>query len=121
VFVSLAIFIAALGLFGVAAFTVQRRTREIGLRKVFGAQTWEVVVLLVWQFSRPVLLANLIAWPVAWYFLRDWLDGYAHRVSLSPVYFVMGGMAALFVAWATVIGHALAVARERPVRALRYE
>ena len=67
VFVAVAILIAALGLFGLAAFAVTRRIREIGIRKVFGARTRDVAILLLWQFSIPVLIANVIAWPVAWY------------------------------------------------------
>ncbi|MGH6890238.1 MAG: ABC transporter permease [Rhizomicrobium sp.] len=120
-FVGVAIFIACLGLFGLAAFTAQRRTREIGVRKVFGAKTGDVVRLLLWQFSIPVLIANLIAWPVAWYWLHNWLESYAYRITLSPFYFLAAGAAALAIAWITVISHSLAVARANPVHALRYE
>jgi len=120
-FVGIAIFIACLGLFGLASFTAQRRTREIGVRKVFGARTRDIVRLLLWQFSIPVLLANLIAWPVAWYYLRHWLEGYAYRIALSPLYFVAAGFIALAVAWATVITHTLLTARANPIHALRYE
>jgi len=121
IFVGVAIFIACLGLFGLSAFTVERRTREIGVRKVFGARTRDIVRLLLWQFSIPVLIANLIAWPVAWFYLRHWLEGYAYRIPLSPVYFLAGGLAALVIAWITVITHAVLVARANPVHALRYE
>ncbi|MGH6890237.1 MAG: ABC transporter permease [Rhizomicrobium sp.] len=121
VFVGIAIFIACLGLFGLAAFTAERRTREIGVRKVFGARTRDVVRLLLWQFSIPVLIANLIAWPVAWYWLHDWLQSYAYRIALSPLYFLAAGAGALAIAWITVIGHSIAVARANPVHALRYE
>jgi putative ABC transport system permease protein len=121
VFVGLAIFIAALGLFGLAAFSTERRTKEIGLRKTFGARTKDIVLMLLWQFSIPVLIANLIAWPVAYYYLNHWLEGYAYRISLSPLYFVGAGLAALVIAWATVIVHAAHVARANPIHALRYE
>jgi len=121
VFVGIAIFIACLGLFGLAAFTVGRRTREIGIRKVFGARTRDLVFLLLWQFSIPVLIANAIAWPVAWYYLHDWLQGFAYRITLSPVYFLGAGAIALAIAWATVFVHALRVARANPIHALRYE
>jgi len=121
IFVGVAIFIACLGLFGLSAFTVERRTREIGVRKVFGARTRDIVRLLLWQFSIPVLIANLIAWPVAWFYLRHWLEGYAYRISLNPLYFLAGGLAALLIAWVTVITHAVLVARANPVHALRYE
>jgi len=121
IFVGIAIFIACLGLFGLASFTAQRRTREIGVRKVFGAKTRNIVRLLLWQFSIPVLLANLIAWPLAWYYLRDWLEGYAFRITLSPLYFVAAGGIAILIAWVTVIVHTWLTARANPIHALRYE
>jgi putative ABC transport system permease protein len=121
VFVGIAIFISCLGLFGLAAFTAGRRTREIGIRKVFGARTRDLVFLLLWQFSVPILIANLIAWPVAWYYLHDWLQGFAYRIPLSPVYFVAAGLAALLIAWATILAHTVRVARANPINALRYE
>jgi putative ABC transport system permease protein len=121
IFVAIAIVIACLGLFGLAAFAAERRTREIGVRKVFGARALQIVWLLLTQFSAPVLLANLIAWPLAWYYLDHWLQGFAYRVPLSPLYFVGVGLMALLIAWATVFGHALRVARASPIRALRYE
>jgi putative ABC transport system permease protein len=121
IFVGIAIFIASLGLFGLAAFTAGRRTREIGIRKVFGARIRDVVVLLLWQFSVPVLIANAIAWPVAWYYLHDWLQGFAYRISLSPLYFAAVGLGALVIAWLTILSHALRVARANPIHALRYE
>ena len=102
IFVAIAIFIACLGLFGLAAFTAGRRTKEIGIRKVFGARIRDVVFLLLWQFSIPVLIANLIAWPVAWYYLHGWLQGFAYRIPLSPLYFLASGLVALLIAWATV-------------------
>ncbi len=120
-FVGIAIVIACLGLFGLAAFTVGRRTREIGVRKVFGARIFQIVWLLLTQFSAPVLLANLIAWPLAWYYLNHWLEGFANRIALSPFYFIAVGLAALLIAWVTVLSHALRVARANPIHALRYE
>jgi len=120
-FVGIAIFIAAMGLFGLAAFSTERRTREIGLRKTFGAKTRDIVLMLLWQVSIPVLGANFIAWPVAYYYLHDWLEDYAYRINLSPLYFVGVGVAALVIAWATVIVHAAHVAKANPINALRYE
>jgi putative ABC transport system permease protein len=120
-FVAIAIAISALGLFGLAAFTAERRTKEIGIRKVFGARTRDVVFLLLWQFSLPVVLANLLAWPLSWYYLQDWLKGFDYRITLSPVYFAAAGLAALLIAWVTVLSHALRVARANPIHALRYE
>jgi putative ABC transport system permease protein len=121
IFVGIAIFIACLGLFGLAAFSTERRTKEIGLRKTFGAKTKNIIWMLLWQFSIPVLVANLIAWPVAYFYLRGWLEGYAYRISLNPLYFLGAGAVALVIAWATVIVHAAHVAKANPIHALRYE
>ena len=120
-FALLAVIIGCLGLFGLAAFTAERRTKEIGIRKVLGARTRDIVRLLVWQFSRPVLIANLIAWPVAWWLMRDWLNTFDQRITLGPVPFVIAALAALTIAVVTVVGHAMKVARANPIHALRYE
>jgi putative ABC transport system permease protein len=117
----LAVIIGCLGLFGLAAFTAQRRTKEIGIRKVLGARTRDIVRLLVWQFSRPVIIANVIAWPIAWWLMRDWLNGFDQRIPLTPVPFLAAGAIALGIAIATVVGHAVKVARANPIHALRYE
>lgn len=117
----LAVIIGCLGLFGLAAFTAERRTKEIGIRKVLGARTRDIVRLLVWQFSRPVILANIIAWPVAWWMMRNWLNGFDDRISLTPVPFLLAAAIALGIAIATVVGHAVKVARANPIHALRYE
>jgi putative ABC transport system permease protein len=120
-FAALAVIIAALGLFGLAAFTAERRTREIGIRKVFGARTRDIVNLLAWQFSKPVVIANLIAWPVAWWAMRDWLNTFDARIALGPTPFLLAGLLALVVAIGTIAGHAIRVARANPIHALRYE
>jgi putative ABC transport system permease protein len=117
----LAVIIGCLGLFGLAAFTAERRTKEIGIRKVLGARTRDIVRLLVWQFSRPVIIANLIAWPVAWWMMRDWLNGFDQRIPLSPLPFLLAAAVALGIAIATVAGHSIRVARANPIHALRYE
>lgn len=121
VFSLLAVLIGCLGLFGLAAFTAERRTKEIGIRKVLGARTRDIVRLLVWQFTRPVIVANLIAWPVAWWAMRDWLNGFDQRITLGPAPFVMAAAIAFVIAIATVAGHAIKVARANPIHALRYE
>jgi len=120
-FSALAVIVGCLGLFGLAAFTAERRTKEIGIRKVLGASTARIVQLLVWQFSRPVLLANIIAWPVAWWLMRDWLNGFDARIALTPVPFVLAGLLALVIAVATIAAHSYRVARTNPIHALRYE
>ncbi|MEA3037925.1 MAG: putative transport system permease protein [Sphingomonadales bacterium] len=120
-FALLAVVIGCLGLFGLAAFTAERRTKEIGIRKVMGARSRDIVRLLAWQFSKPVMIANLIAWPVAWWVMRDWLNGFDARIALGPVPFLAAGVLALAIALGTIASHAFRVARANPIHALRYE
>jgi putative ABC transport system permease protein len=120
-FALVAVLISSLGLFGLAAFTAERRTKEIGIRKVLGARVRDIVQLLAWQFSKPVVLANLIAWPAAWWVMRDWLNGFDARIELTPGPFVVAGALALIIALGTIGAHALKVARANPIHALRYE
>jgi len=123
VFSLLAIGIACLGLYGLASFTTERRTREIGIRKVMGASVKDIVVLLIWQFSKPVIIANLIAWPVSIYAMLVWLESFSYRMNtlwLGPICLVVGGCL-LLIAWATVGGNAAKVARANPIKALRQE
>ena len=120
-FAFLTILISSLGLFGLAAFAAERRTREIGLRKVFGATVRKIVLVLSLQSTRPVLWANLIAWPLAWVFMTDWLLGFEYRINLSVVPFLGAGVMALFIALITVSSHAFMVARKNPINALRRE
>lgn len=119
--VGAAIFIACFGLFGLAVFTAERRTKEIGMRRVSGARTGDILRLMLWRISLPVTVANLIAWPVAYAYLRHWLDGYAYRIALSPLYFLAAGAAALLIAWVMVYGNTLHLARISPVHTLRDE
>lgn len=120
-FALLAVIVACLGLFGLAAFTADRRTKEIGIRKVLGARTRDIVRLLAWQFSKPVIVANLIAWPVAWWAMREWLNTFDARIDLGPAPFLVAALLALVIAIGTIAGHAFRVARANPILALRYE
>jgi len=86
-----------------------------------GARTRDIVRLLVWQFTRPVLIANLIAWPVAWWAMRNWLDEFQARIDIGPEPFLLAGLLALVIAIGTIAGHAVRVARANPIHALRYE
>jgi putative ABC transport system permease protein len=113
--------IGCLGLYGLAAFSSQRRTKEIGVRKVLGASTGDVFRLLIGQFLRPVVIANLIAWPVAFLLMREWLNSFDQHVELTAVYFAAATALALIVALVTVTGQALRVARADPGAALRTE
>jgi len=119
----LAIIIACLGLYGLSAFTVERRTKEIGIRKVMGASVKDIVKLLIWQFSKPVALANIIAWPIAAYAMLTWLESFPYRIDqvwLIPICLSVGTLS-LFIAWFTVGTNAAKVARKNPISSLRYE
>ncbi|WP_194214163.1 ABC transporter permease [Kordiimonas pumila] len=123
VFSLITVIVACLGLYGLAAFTAERRTKEIGIRKVLGAGVLDIVHLLVVQFSKPVVIANLIAWPlVSWAMLR-WLENFPYRIdSLLLIPFCVGaGLISLVIAWLTVSAHAVKVARTNPIKALRHE
>ena len=122
-FALLSVVVACLGLFGLAAFTAERRTKEIGIRKVLGARTRDIVRLLAWQFSKPVIIANLIAWPVAWWVMREWINNFddSARIDIGLAPFVLAGLLALAIAIGTIAGHAIKVARANPIHALRYE
>jgi putative ABC transport system permease protein len=120
-FALLAIIVACLGLFGLAAFTAERRTKEIGIRKVLGARIRDIVRLLAWQFSKPVLIAMPIAWLVAFIAMRDWLQRYDTRIDMSVLPFLGAGLLALVIAIGTIASHAIKVARANPILALRYE
>jgi len=120
-FASFAGVIGCLGLIGLSAYTAERRTKEIGIRKALGASTVDVAWLLIRQFIKPVLLANALAWPIAWWFMRGWLEGFAYRIDLGLEPFAIAGLGAVAIAVATTAFHAIQVARSRPVSALRYE
>jgi putative ABC transport system permease protein len=120
-FAALAILVACLGLFGLATFNAQRRTKEIGVRKVMGGSVWSIVLLLTNDFSKLVLLSNLIAWPVAYFTMNNWLQNFAYRIDLTPLVFIGSGLIALCIAWVTVGGTAAKAATQKPVLALRYE
>jgi putative ABC transport system permease protein len=118
---SLSVAIGCVGLYGLASFTTARRVREIGIRKTLGASTADVLRLLVGQFLQPVLLANLIAWPLAWLAMRQWLAGFDQRIILGLGYFLAATALTLVIALATVASQAFAVARAEPAKALRHE
>ncbi|MDR0780020.1 MAG: ABC transporter permease [Pseudomonadales bacterium] len=123
VFSLFAIFIACLGLYGAATFSMEHRTKEIGIRKALGAQVWELVTLLLWQFSKPVLLANCIAWPIALWAMLAWLQRFPYQIDaliLIPLC-ALAGFIAWSIAWVTVAGTTTKAASQRPVLALRYE
>jgi putative ABC transport system permease protein len=120
-FAGLAILISCLGLFGLAAFTAERRLKEIGIRKVLGSSEFGIISLLSADFTKIVLLANVIALPTAFFISRLWLEGFAFRIGLEWWFFVSAGVAALAIAWITVGSQAFKAARVNPTRCLKDE
>jgi putative ABC transport system permease protein len=120
-FSGLAIFIACLGLLGLASFSAEQRTKEIGIRKVLGASVASVLALISKDFLKLVMVANLIAWPLAWYAMNRWLQNFAYRVDMSWWVFALAGGLALAIALVTVSTQAIRAALANPVNSLRYE
>ncbi len=120
-FAGLAIFIACLGLFGLMAIMVRQRRKEIGLRKVLGASVTSLWALLSSDMIRLILVSLLIAGPLAWWLMSNWLNNFAYRISMNIWTIVIGGVALLFIALLTVSGQALRAALTNPVEALRNE
>jgi putative ABC transport system permease protein len=120
-FSGLAVVIACLGLLGLASFIAQQRTKEIGVRKVLGASVAGIVFQLTRQFARLVLIANLLAWPLAYYGMTKWLDGFAYATDISFMSFLLAGILALAIAVVTISYQAIRAAMANPVNALKYE
>ncbi len=120
-FTGLAIFVALLGLFGLASFVTLQRTKEIGIRKVLGAPVSGIVFLLSIGFLQPVLIANVIAWPVAWYVMERWLEQVPYRTTIHPYIFPAAGACVLGLAFLFVGIQTLKAAMTQPVKTLKYE
>ncbi|MBN1480739.1 ABC transporter permease [candidate division KSB1 bacterium] len=120
-FTGFAIFIACLGLLGLAIFNAQRRVKEIGIRKVMGASIWRLLLLLTQDSAKWVVLANIIAIPIAWYTMNNWLQNFAYRIEMSWWMFALAGALALLIALLTVSWQAIRAATANPIEALRYE
>jgi ABC-type antimicrobial peptide transport system permease subunit len=120
-FAGLAILISCLGLFGLAAFTAQRRQKEIGIRKVVGASVSNVIVMLSKDFLRLVLIAVLIAFPLSWWALSQWLNGFAYRIHIGPDVFLLAGASTLLVTFLTISFQAVKAALVNPIKSLRSE
>jgi putative ABC transport system permease protein len=117
----LAVFIGCLGLFGMASYTAEQRTKEIGIRKVLGASASVIVLMLSREYILLVTIGNLIAWPVAYFMMKSWLDNFAYRTSLALWIFIAAGLLSLIVAVLTVSYQSLKAAFSNPVDSLRYE
>ena len=120
-FAGIAIFISCLGLFGLATYTAQVKFKEIGIRKVLGASVSGIVKLISKDFLKLVIIAIIIAIPVAWWAMNKWLDGFAYRVNISWWVFAMAGVLALLIALITVSFQAIKAAMANPVKSLRTE
>jgi putative ABC transport system permease protein len=120
-FTVLAIFIASLGLFGLASYMTIQRTREIGIRKVLGSSVEGIVMLLAKGFLQPVLIANLIAWPLAWWVMSQWLETFPYRITVNPVYLVIAGAVVTLIAFISVSSQTLKAAMSKPADTLKYE
>jgi putative ABC transport system permease protein len=121
VFALLAIVISCLGLYGLSAYLAERRTRELGIRKVLGASGFQLVYLLSATFTRPILIATAIAVPLAWYGMSQWLSGFAYHVTIDWTIFVIAFLSALIIAWITVSFESIKAATVNPVNSLRSE
>ena len=121
IFSGFAVFIACLGLLGLSAFAVERRTKEIGIRKVLGASVRGLVIFFVKDFTRWVVIANIIAWPLAYYAMSNWLQNYIFRVDLTISTFIIASGMAFIIAVVTVLFHTLRAANANPAEALKYE
>ncbi len=121
VFASLAMFIGCLGLFGLSAYTAEQRRKEIGVRKVLGASTSGLILLLLGDFTKLLIIAIILAIPVSWFAMNSWLEDFAYRVSLGPGIFLLGSLVAMIVAWLTVSYQSTIAARANPSENLKYE
>ena len=121
IFSAFAIFISCLGLFGLASFTTEQRTKEIGIRKVLGASVSNIILMLSSGFTRLVLISVAVAAPIAWWAMNQWLQNFAYRQPIGPGVFIWAGLLALGIAWLTVSYQSLKAALANPVEALRYE
>jgi putative ABC transport system permease protein len=120
-FASIVIFISCLGLFGLAAFTAQNKRKEIAIRKTLGAPASKILASLTSDFTKWVIIANAISWPMAYYFMNNWLKNFAYRTDINPWIFVASGAVALVIALLSVGSHAIKAATANPVESLRYE
>jgi putative ABC transport system permease protein len=117
----LTIIIACVGLFGLSSYTAEQRTKEIGIRKAMGASVRQIVGMLINEFVRCIVIANIFAWPIAYFANNDWLEDYAFRISQSPWSFVFAAVLTLIIGLLTVIYQAVKAAVANPVETLRYE
>ena len=120
-FALIAIFIACLGLFGLASFIAEQKTKEIGIRKILGATASKIIILLTKEFILLVALANLFVWPLAWIGMNKWLESFVYRIDLNIFYFILAAGIAFFIAMASVSSQFAKATKANPADSLRYE
>jgi len=120
-FTFMAIFIASIGLFGLASFMALQRTKEIGIRKVLGSSISGIVMLLAGGFLQPIVIANLIAWPLSWWIMDRWLQTFPYHISVNPMIFIVAGLIVIVIAFVSVSSQTLKAAMTKPAETLKYE
>ena len=120
-FTILAIFISCLGLFGLSTYLAQRRTKEVGIRKIFGSSVPQIIKLLSLDFLKWVLLANLISWPITYLYMVSWLQNYPYKIKLNLLVFILSGLAAVLIATITICINTIKAAHSNPVDSIKYE
>lgn len=120
-FAALSVFLSCLGLYGLSSFMAERRTREIGIRKALGARSWQILTLFSWDTMKWILISNLIAWPIAWLYMKHWLNDFAYKASISPWIFLLSGFIVLLISLITLSFQAQKAARINPATTIKHE
>jgi putative ABC transport system permease protein len=120
-FAALSVFLSCLGLYGLSSFMAERRTREIGIRKAMGASSWQIFSLFSWDALKWILISNLIAWPIAWLYMKQWLNDFAYKASISPWIFLLSGFIVLLISVITLSFQAQKAARINPATTIKQE
>ena len=121
IFAALSIFLSCLGLFGLASFMTEKRTREIGIRKAMGASSWQIMALFSWDALKWILISNLIAWPLAWLYMKQWLNDFAYKTSIPPWIFILSGLVVLLISVLTLSFQAQKASRINPAISIKHE
>jgi len=121
IFTILAIFVAYLGLYGLASFSAERRTKEIGIRKVLGASAYQITLITSKEYLKWIIFGNIIAWPTAYFFINKWLQNFAYRINISWLIFIIALISVIFIAFISVSYQSIKAANKNPADSLRYE
>jgi len=121
IFTILAIFVAYLGLYRLASFSAERRTKEIGIRKVLGASAYQITLITSKEYLKWIIFGNIIAWPTAYFFINKWLQNFAYRINISWLIFIIAFISVIFIAFISVSYQSIKAANKNPADSLRYE